>query len=86
MMRQKGGCPKGNTIKSSQAELERYKKAVAEAAQDYKNALEEDGEKQVLHVAVNGAKDYQREPLIGSLRMQGENTMWITLKFQKGQF
>ena len=48
MFQQKGGHPKRITIESLQAELERYKKAVAEAAQDYKNALE-DGEKEVIH-------------------------------------
>lgn len=46
--RQKGGRPKGTTIENSQEEIERYKKAVAEVAQDYKNALD-DVEKQALH-------------------------------------
>jgi hypothetical protein len=46
--RQKGGRPKGTTIENSQEEIERYKKAVAEVAQDYKNALN-DVEKQALH-------------------------------------
>jgi DNA-directed RNA polymerase specialized sigma24 family protein len=46
--RQKGGRPKGTTIENSQEEIERYEKAVAEVAQDYKNALD-DVEKQALH-------------------------------------
>jgi hypothetical protein len=48
--RQKGGRQKGTTIKSSQAELERYHKACAEAAQEYQNALNNFA---VLHDCVN---------------------------------
>lgn len=35
--RQKGGRPKGSTLKSSQAEQENYQKACAEAARDFQN-------------------------------------------------
>lgn len=37
--RQKGGRPKGTSMKASQEELESYQKASAEAAQEYKKAL-----------------------------------------------
>ena len=48
MKRQKGGRPKGTTIENSQEEIKKYKKAVSEVAQDYKNALD-DVKKQALH-------------------------------------
>lgn len=37
--RQKGGPPEGITIKSSHSELERYKEAVTQAAQDFRMRL-----------------------------------------------
>jgi DNA replication initiation complex subunit (GINS family) len=46
--RQKGGRPKGTTMKSLQAELENYQKASAEAARDYQNALD-DVAKEAVH-------------------------------------
>jgi hypothetical protein len=39
--RQKGGRPKGTTLKSSQAELTLYKKACDEAARDFQSAVDE---------------------------------------------
>jgi hypothetical protein len=39
--RQKGGRPKGTTVKSSQAEYDIYQKVCAEAARDFQNALDE---------------------------------------------
>lgn len=39
--RQKGGRPKGTTLKSSEAELNLYKKACDEAARDFQNAVDE---------------------------------------------
>jgi uncharacterized NAD(P)/FAD-binding protein YdhS len=39
--RRKGGHPKGTTLKSSEAELNLYKKACNEAARDFQNAVDE---------------------------------------------
>jgi hypothetical protein len=70
--RQKGGRRKGSTMKSSQTELESYQKAIAEAAQDYQNALFNSKEVRIGETALQRVRAQHQKKQAEQLKKDGK--------------